>query len=91
MTDGFVTRGFVGRRQTNVNRSDRTPPGLHEVTDFPVLSVGPTPRVPLDRWTFTVEGFVRHKVSWTLWPVYGHPRSRLAFAISTRPSGSAIL
>jgi DMSO/TMAO reductase YedYZ molybdopterin-dependent catalytic subunit len=31
---------------------------------FPVLSAGPTPRTPLDRWTFTVRGVVGEPVSW---------------------------
>jgi DMSO/TMAO reductase YedYZ molybdopterin-dependent catalytic subunit len=30
-----------------------------------VLSAGPTPRTPLDRWSFSIEGLVRERVSWT--------------------------
>ena len=48
MTDRFVSRGFVGRRQAS-GRGNRIPPGQHEITDFPVLSAGPTPHTPLDR------------------------------------------
>jgi DMSO/TMAO reductase YedYZ molybdopterin-dependent catalytic subunit len=47
----IVTPGFGGRRR---ERSDRLPPGQYLVDDFPVLSAGPTPRVPLDRWRFTI-------------------------------------
>lgn len=65
MANAFVTRGFVGKRQaSSATRAQRIPPGQHEVKDFPVLSAGPTPRVALDRWSFTIEGFVREKVSW---------------------------
>jgi DMSO/TMAO reductase YedYZ molybdopterin-dependent catalytic subunit len=32
------------------------PPGQYLVEDFPVLSAGPTPVVPLDRWDFRVLG-----------------------------------
>src|SRR5262249_24806238 len=34
-------------------------------TDFPVLSAGPTPRTPLDRWTFSLEGLVRTPARWS--------------------------
>jgi DMSO/TMAO reductase YedYZ molybdopterin-dependent catalytic subunit len=30
-----------------------------------VLSAGPTPRTPLARWTFTIQGLVREPVTWT--------------------------
>jgi len=33
--------------------------------DFPVLSAGPTPRTPLDQWTFTIDGEVDEPRSWT--------------------------
>jgi DMSO/TMAO reductase YedYZ molybdopterin-dependent catalytic subunit len=32
---------------------------------FPVLSAGPTPRTPLDRWDFSVEGRVERPRRWT--------------------------
>jgi DMSO/TMAO reductase YedYZ molybdopterin-dependent catalytic subunit len=41
------------------------PPGQYVTTDFPVLSAGPTPRVPLDRWSFTIRGEVDEELSWT--------------------------
>jgi DMSO/TMAO reductase YedYZ molybdopterin-dependent catalytic subunit len=47
---GIVTRGFRRRRAAD----DRLPPGQYLIGDFPVLSAGPTPRVPLDMWTFTI-------------------------------------
>jgi DMSO/TMAO reductase YedYZ molybdopterin-dependent catalytic subunit len=67
MTERFVTRGFVGRRTAagTGNVADRIPPGQYLTTDFPVLSAGPTPRVPLDRWSFTIEGLVREPVTWS--------------------------
>ncbi len=30
-----------------------------------MLSAGPTPRTPLDRWSFTIEGLVRQPITWT--------------------------
>jgi DMSO/TMAO reductase YedYZ molybdopterin-dependent catalytic subunit len=47
---GIVTRGFRRRRTVD----DRLPPGQYLIGDFPVLSAGPTPRVPLDMWTFSI-------------------------------------
>ena len=46
----LVTRGFHGRRETDAD----LPPGQYLTRDFPVLSAGPTPRVPLDTWQFAV-------------------------------------
>jgi DMSO/TMAO reductase YedYZ molybdopterin-dependent catalytic subunit len=65
MTNRFVSRGFVGKRREGAAAADRIPPGQHEVKDFPVLSAGPTPKVRLDAWTFTIEGLVRQTVRWT--------------------------
>lgn len=48
------TRGFFGRRPS-ADKARRIPPGQHEVFDFPVLSAGPTPRVDLATWTFTLK------------------------------------
>src|SRR5207247_1722170 len=39
--------------------------GQYLTTDFPVLSAGPTPRTPLDRWSFFIEGLVREPMTWT--------------------------
>ena len=64
MAQRFISRGFVGRRR-QADTADRVPPGQYLVNDFPVLSAGPTPRVPLDQWTFSIEGLVREPVSWS--------------------------
>jgi DMSO/TMAO reductase YedYZ molybdopterin-dependent catalytic subunit len=34
-------------------------------TDFPVLSAGPTPRTPLNEWSFTIQGVVDKPRTWT--------------------------
>jgi DMSO/TMAO reductase YedYZ molybdopterin-dependent catalytic subunit len=59
-----ISRGFGGRRRREVDPS-RVPPGQYTVDDFPVLSAGPTPRTPLEEWTFTIDGAVDDAVSWT--------------------------
>lgn len=60
----MISRGFLGRKRPAAV-ANRLPPGQYLVTDFPVLSAGPTPRTPLDRWSFTLEGLVGSPVSWT--------------------------
>src|SRR6188474_145787 len=63
---GFVSRGFVGRRtQADADVAGRLPPGQHLVPDFPVLSAGPTPRIPVERWSFELKGLVRRPARWT--------------------------
>src|SRR5262245_36659526 len=59
----IISRGFRGRRR---DAGDRLPPGQYLVEDFPVLSAGPTPRVPLDRWEFAIdtEAERTHRWSW---------------------------
>jgi len=59
----IISRGFMGRRP-EVD-TDRLPPGQYLTNDFPVLSAGPTPRIPLDRWNFTITGLIDQPRSWT--------------------------
>lgn len=58
------SRGFFGRRRTPEVAS-RLPPGQYLEKGFPVLTAGPTPRTPLERWSFTLNGLVGSPVSWT--------------------------
>lgn len=60
----FISRGFKGRRRTE-GVAGRLPPGQYVVDGFPVLSAGPTPRTPLDRWDFSVVGQVDQARRWT--------------------------
>ena len=64
MSEGSpVSRGFRGRGRADAPR-DRIPPGQYATSDFPVLSAGPTPHTPLDRWTFTIDGEVDDSATW---------------------------
>jgi DMSO/TMAO reductase YedYZ molybdopterin-dependent catalytic subunit len=60
---GIVSPGFSGRRHEG---GTQIPPGQYLTEDFPVLSAGPTPKVDLDRWEFTVttESGGSHRWSW---------------------------
>jgi len=60
----FISRGFRGRRQVDAP-AGRVPPGQYVTSDFPVLSAGPTPNVPLDQWRFTISGQVDKPLTWT--------------------------
>jgi DMSO/TMAO reductase YedYZ molybdopterin-dependent catalytic subunit len=57
-----ISRGFHGRRE-QVDRS-RLPPGQYFERGFPVLSAGPTPRTPLEQWSFAIGGEVDRTASW---------------------------
>lgn len=59
----MATRGFTGRRPSAAFAS-RLPPGQFETDDFPVLSKGPTPRVDLATWRFTLSDGPRPLASW---------------------------
>ena len=48
----IISRGFTGRRSA---ADTKLPPGQYLTTDFPVLSAGPTPNIPLDRWEFRID------------------------------------
>jgi len=57
---GF-TRGFSGRQR---EESPDLPPGQFLTHDFPVLSAGPTPRVDLDEWEFSINTESGEKHAW---------------------------
>jgi DMSO/TMAO reductase YedYZ molybdopterin-dependent catalytic subunit len=60
----FVSRGFRGRRAAP-DAAGRLPPGQYLTDDFPVLSAGPTPRTPLEQWTFSITGEVDEPRTWS--------------------------
>jgi len=64
MSQGFVSRGFQGRRQQS-NLSRRIPPGQYLERGFPVLSAGPTPHTPVESWDFSILGHVDQARRWT--------------------------
>ncbi|WP_229069754.1 sulfite oxidase-like oxidoreductase [Actinoplanes sp. DH11] len=58
---GIISRGFGGRRR---EPQPGLPPGQYLTHDFPVLSAGPTPRIPLDKWNFSIVTETGEKHSW---------------------------
>ena len=59
----LISRGFRGRHRDNP--PGRVPPGQYLVDGFPVLSAGPTPHTPVDRWDFAIVGEVDDEVHLT--------------------------
>jgi DMSO/TMAO reductase YedYZ molybdopterin-dependent catalytic subunit len=64
MAAQFISRGFGGKRR-QPESTDRIPPGQYLTPDFPVLSAGPTPRIDLADWRFSIEGLVDTPTEWT--------------------------
>jgi DMSO/TMAO reductase YedYZ molybdopterin-dependent catalytic subunit len=56
------TPGFAGRPRGG---APNLPPGQYLTEDFPVLSAGPTPRVPTDTWQFQVITESGQRQDWT--------------------------
>ncbi|MDO7846413.1 sulfite oxidase-like oxidoreductase [Hymenobacter sp. M29] len=59
----FINKGFHAKRPTD--GAHKLPPGQYETPDFPVLTAGPTPRIPLVNWEFRLEGLVENPVKWS--------------------------
>ena len=59
----MATRGFTGRRPAP-ELADRIPPGQSLTEAFPVLSAGPTPRISISGWSFTLKVGPRPVKSW---------------------------
>ena len=74
MPDNFVSRGFLGRRK-QTQEDSRVPPGQYVTDDFPVLTAGPTPRIPISEWSFEINGLVKKPMQWT-WDEFQRLSSR---------------
>ncbi len=71
----MATRGFTGRRPGDETR-ERLPPGQYVTNDFPVLSVGPTPRIAPQTWRFDLWRGPRPLKSWSWDEFEALPRTR---------------
>ena len=63
--NGFLSRGFSGRRRVPAELAERLPPGQYAEPGFPVLTAGPTPDVPRDEWRLRIDGMVANEHEWT--------------------------
>lgn len=58
---GLISRAFTGKRDTT---ETKLPPGQYLTKDFPVLSAGPTPRISLDSWEFSLANETGESKKW---------------------------
>ncbi len=65
MAEKSISRGFKGRPRIDKTIKERIPPGQYVTEGFPVLSAGPTPRTPLERWSFSIYGEINEDLKWT--------------------------
>jgi DMSO/TMAO reductase YedYZ molybdopterin-dependent catalytic subunit len=73
-----VTRGFTGRRRS-ADRGARLPPGQYDTgNDWPVLTAEVTPKLDTASWSFTVDGQVERRVTWTWDEIHALPGSTYA-------------
>jgi DMSO/TMAO reductase YedYZ molybdopterin-dependent catalytic subunit len=72
----MLTRGFTGRHQP-ADLENRIPPGQHVVDNFPVLSAGPTPRIPLDQWRFSLKVGPEQVMTWNWAEFNALPKTKM--------------
>jgi DMSO/TMAO reductase YedYZ molybdopterin-dependent catalytic subunit len=72
----MVTRGFTSKPPA-AEHSDRIPPGQHLVENFPVLTAGPTPRVSLGDWSFTLKVGPRPVKRWSWTEFQALPQTKM--------------
>lgn len=66
----IFSRGFGERRRES---DPRLPPGQYLTADFPVLSAGPTPRIPTREWKFSIATEKGVVSSWTWDEIHALP------------------
>ena len=71
----MLSRGFTGRKRPAA--TDKVPPGQYATNDFPVLSVGPSPRIELEKWSFNIEHEGNSLASWSWSEFMALPHSRM--------------
>ena len=56
----IINEGFTGKGGASPHR---LPPGQTEVDIWPILSYGPTPRIPTEQWSLTINGEVNKPIT----------------------------
>jgi DMSO/TMAO reductase YedYZ molybdopterin-dependent catalytic subunit len=83
------TRGFR-RRHAEPPPGVTLPPGQYLTEDFPVLSAGPTPHIPLAEWEFAVTGAVDENRRWSWEELQALPRESITVDIHCVTSWSKL-
>ena len=83
--NGFISRGFGGKRRAPDELAERLPPGQYYERGFPVLTAGPTPDVGTGpgEWSLRIDGMVAARARVELGGVRTSCRSRRCPATST--------
>jgi len=65
--NGFISRGFGGKRRAPDELDARLPPGQYYERGFPVLTAGPTPDVGTGpgEWSLRIDGMVAAESEWS--------------------------
>lgn len=58
----IVNKGFK-KRSTHGGHDRQLPPGQTEVVQWPVLSYAPTPHIPTEAWSLTIDGEVQKPIT----------------------------
>lgn len=69
----IINRGFAGKPDSN----KQLPPGQSLVTQWPVLTYGPTPHIDTASWTLTIDGAVAKPITIDWETFNALPQSRL--------------
>ena len=72
----MVTRGFASKARPT-DQAERIPPGQSLTDGFPVLSAGPTPRIALGDWSFTLKVGPRPVKRWTWAEFQALPQTKM--------------
>ena len=72
----MATRGFTSKT-SSADYADRIPPGQSLTEGFPVLSAGPTPRLSLADWSFSLKIGPRPVMRWTWEEFQGLPQTKM--------------
>jgi len=67
--DGRLLTGKAGNKE-----QDRLPPGQRIVKDWPVLDLGVTPKLDLEKWRLRIDGAVENRVIWNWDDFLSQPR-----------------
>jgi DMSO/TMAO reductase YedYZ molybdopterin-dependent catalytic subunit len=54
MNENHISRGFTPKRKQQIPK-ERVPPGQYLTAEFPILSAGPTPQIPVANWKLALQ------------------------------------
>ncbi|MBK17413.1 MAG: sulfite oxidase-like oxidoreductase [Rhodospirillaceae bacterium] len=70
--DGRLLTGNTGDKDR-----DRLPPGQRIVKDWPVLDLGVTPKIDLEKWRLRIDGAVQNRIIWDWEDFLSQPQTEI--------------